>query len=339
MPGKLIIRLKGLGDIVHLIPVLRLLRRQNPDETIALLCQKPFGQIVPPELGIKLFELPNHAGIVETVKLLRAIRRERFSTLYDLFANPRTAVISILSGIRERYGFDYRFRRHAYTKTFSPANPNRHLMFLFGEFFNHFGIDGELAFPGLKMSESAGRKAADSIKAGFFGHRPLLGINPHTTYPSKAWPEEYWVELIKLWHAHTGNPVLVTWGPGERAAAEAIVAAAGTGSAFVHEAVKIDEFAALLACLDLFVTADTGPMNIAWAVDTPTVAIFGPTTREAVEPRGDRHLSLYEESLTCLQCHQETCPHKSCMWAIKPQTVLAKIIDKYDLADTRKTNA
>ena len=339
MPGKLIIRLKGLGDIVHLIPVLRMLRQRNPDETIGLLCQKPFGQIIPPELRIKIFELPEHAGVVETVKLLRQIRHEKFSSLYDLFANPRTALISLLSGISERCGFAYRFRRHAYTRTFSPANPNRHLMFLFGEFFSYFGIDGELQHPDLKMPENVIQRAAAAISASFAGQRPLLGINPHTTYPSKAWPEEYWVEFIRLWYQQTGNPVLVTWGPGEQEAAAAIVAAAGAEKAFIHQAVRIDEFAALLASLDLFLTCDTGPMNIAWGVNTPTVALFGPTTREAVMPRGPGHLAIFAETLDCLQCHQEVCPHKSCMWALKPQLIFDKVMQKYNFPNHGKPDA
>ncbi len=336
MSGTLIIRLKGLGDIVHLIPVLRLLRQQNPAENIGLLCQKPFGQIIPPELGIRIFELPNHAGVTDTFKLIREIRKQRYSRLFDLFANPRTAVISLFTGIKERFGFDYRIRRHAYTKTFAPQNPNKHLMYLFGDFFAHFGVAGQLTPPDLKFPASVQEKAMLAIKEGFSGRRPLLGINPHTTYPSKAWPEEHWIEFINLWHGKTGNPALVTWGPGERRAAEKIVEKAGKEKAFIHEAVAIDEFAALLAGLDMFVTADTGPMNIAWAVNTPTVAIFGPTTREAVMPRGPQHVSLYDETLACLQCHQEVCAHKSCMWSIKPAQVIEKILQKYDLADTRK---
>ncbi|NCB39083.1 MAG: glycosyltransferase family 9 protein [Erysipelotrichia bacterium] len=331
MSGILIIRLKGLGDIVHLIPILRMIRESRSSQAIGLLCQKPFGQIIPPELNIRIFELPAHAGLLETARLLKEIRRAGFAQLYDLYSNPRTAVISLLSGIKERYGFDYRIRRWAYTKTFKPANPNRHLMYLFGEFFSHFGIEGELKHPSLTMPETTRNKAIQAISQNARLPRPLLGINPHTTYPSKAWPEEYYVELIKLWFEHTKKPVLVTWGPGERQAAERIVKKAGKDKAFTHETVRIDEFAAMLAHLDLFLTADTGPMNIAWAVNTPTIALFGPTTREAVAPRGERHLSLFNESIPCLQCHLEECSHKSCMYNMKPEWVFAKISKKYPL--------
>lgn len=335
MAGTLIIRLKGLGDIVHLLPVLRMLRNQQPDHNIGLLCQKPFGQIVPSDLGIKIFELPAHAGIVDTFKLVRALRQEKFDRLLDLFCNSRTAVIALLSGARERFGFSYRIRKHAYHQTFSPANPNRHLMYLFAEFFEFFGIKGELPSPDLRFNDEIRSRAMQAIPENYRDLRPMLGINPHTTYPSKAWPEEYYVEFIKLWYARTGCPVMVTWGPGEQQAAAAIVEKAGTEKAFSHEKVRIDEFAEVLARLDLFLTADTGPMNIAWAAGTPTVALFGPTTREAVAPRGEQHLTLFNEKIECLQCHQETCSHKSCMYSMKPDWVLEQICSRYNIANPR----
>lgn len=328
MSGILIIRLKGLGDIVHLIPTLRMLRRDRPELPLALLCQKPFGQIIPADLGVKIFELPPHAGIVDTFKLLRRLRREKFDFLFDLFANSRTAVISLLSGAKKRFGFDYRIRRYAYHQTFSPPDPNLHLMQLFAQFFANFGFAGEISPPQLcpPMSESLQKFFADPSLP-----KPLLGVNPHTTYPSKAWPEEYFVEFIRLWHDHTGKRVLVTWGPGELEAARRIIAAAGSEKCLLQPQVDIKEFAALLARLDIFLTGDTGPMNIAWAVDTPTVALFGPTTRKAVAPVGESHLTLFNPEIECLQCHLEQCSHKSCMYSMKPQWVFEQIISKYNL--------
>lgn len=326
MAGILIIRLKGLGDIVHLIPSLRMLRQKSADMPLALLCQKPFGEIIPEELGLEVFQLAPHAGISDTFRLLKQIRKHKFDYVFDLFANPRTAVISFLSGIKNRYGFDYRFRRHAYTKTYNPNDPNIHLMKLFRDFFAEFGFDGTVTHPNLKPEKSAFDSLAEKLVITN-DERPLLGINPHTTYPSKAWPEDYYIEFVKLWHRKTGKKTLVTWGPGEKKAAERIVKVLGNDIAFVQPEVNIMEFAALLSRLDLFLTADTGPMNIAWAVNTPTAAIFGPTTRKAVAPEGKQHLVIFNKELDCLECHQENCSHKSCMTTLTPEIVFRQVYE------------
>ncbi|PKL43245.1 MAG: hypothetical protein CVV41_11030 [Candidatus Riflebacteria bacterium HGW-Riflebacteria-1] len=330
MSGILVMRLRGLGDIVHLLPVLQMLRKQNPDETIGFFCQRPFGQIIPAELHIRVIEMPPGAGFAQLLELARQIRKYRFDKVFDLFSNPATAIVTALSGIRQRYGFDYRVRRWVYSRTYAPPDPNKHLMQLFCDFFAYFGVAGELKLPQISYSSALISRAMAALPQQYRATRPLLGINPHATYQSKAWPEEYFCEFINLWHNATRQPVLITWGPGERAAAEALAEKVGRDRAFVHESLRIDEFAALLSQLNLFLTCDTGPMHIAWAVDTPVVAIFGPTTREPVYPRGDKHLVLYSDSVDCLQCHRETCSHKSCMYSLTPQKVFAAVMKKYD---------
>ncbi|EKD81234.1 MAG: Glycosyl transferase family 9 [uncultured bacterium] len=306
-----------------------MLREQNPGETIGFFCQRPFGQIIPPALQIKLIEMPPRAGFAQLLELARQIRKYRFDRVFDLFSNPATAIVTALSGIQQRYGFDYRVRRWVYHQTFTPPDPNKHLMQLFADFFAYFGVTGELEPPRISPSQALIDRAMAALPLKFRGVRPLLGINPHTTYQSKAWPDEYFCEFIRLWYAAVKQPVLITWGPGERDAAERLADKAGRDRTFVHENLRIDEFAALLSRLDLFLTCDTGPMNIAWAVDTSVVALFGPTTREPVYPRGDKHLVLYSDSVDCLQCHRETCSHKSCMVSLTPEKVFSAVSGKY----------
>lgn len=326
MSGTLLIRLKGLGDIVHVLPSLQMLRATRPAEPLGFLCQKPFGAIVPASLGVKVFELRAGATFAETLALARRVRCQRYDRLFDLFGNPRTALLALLTGIPFRAGFDYRIRRWAYHATFTPPDPNLHLTALFGQFLAHFGCGGPLGHPRLEWTSADEALARELLRGR---GRPLLGMNPHTTYPSKAWPLEHYRDLAKRWHAATGQPVLVFWGPGEEDTARRLVADLGPARAFTHPALTIPQFVALLARLDLLVTADTGPMNIAWALDVPTVALFGPTTRRAVAPRGPRHLVLHHPDLACLECHREVCPDGRCLRELTPDLVWRELWAKH----------
>ncbi|HOY66339.1 MAG TPA: glycosyltransferase family 9 protein [Candidatus Ozemobacteraceae bacterium] len=328
MPGTLIIRLKGMGDIVHLLPSLEMLAGREELRPVSLLCQAPFGDIVPDDMGVEVVPLPAHATAFQTVTLLRRLRKRRFDRLFDLFANPRTALISFLSGIPRRLAFDHRGRRYAYHETWLPPDPNKHLTLLFQDFFARFGIRGDIGHPRLARTPSLADGAGALVRS-HLSDGPLLGVNPHATYPSKAWPPEHFEELIRCWHAATGRKALLFWGPGEKPATERLLERLGPDLAFTHESLSIRAFIELLARLDLFVTGDTGPMNLAWALGVPTVALFGPTTRSAVAPTGSQHLSLHHPTLECLQCHRETCDDGRCMTELTPALVWSAIREKY----------
>ena len=330
MSGFLIIRPQGLGDIIHLIPSLKMLREKFPDEKISLLCRKSFGCIIPKEYNIDIIEMPAHASFIEMISLIKKIRQEHFDILFDLFGNPRTAIISLLSGVKERYGFDYRIRKYVYTKTYSPPNVNKHLMQLFSDFFAYFGIEGKVEYPNIKMPTEIKRAAEKSIEGVEIKH-PFLGINPNSGCQSRAWPKEYIVKFINLWYEKTKAPVLLTQGPNEYEYVNSIIKEVGFEKSFTHKPVKTDEFLALLGMLDVFLTADTGPMNISWAAGTPTVALYGATTSEPTAPRGEKHLLLIADGIDCLRCHKDYCEDKKCMKALTPEYVLSKIIEKYKL--------
>jgi len=328
MPGTLVIRLKGMGDIVHVIPALKILRENRPYESLGFLCMKPFGSLIPRNLGVEIFQIAPGAAFGETLSLLRKIRKRKFDRLIDFFCNPRTSLISILSGIPMRAGFDYRIRRWAYHKLFIPKDSNRHLSELFGEFLEFLGMGGKIEHPHLEISEND-REWANEFVRKHDARFPLLGVNPHASYPSKAWPTEYFEAFIKAWNEATKKPALVFWGPGEYQKTARLLESIGERGCFTHPPLTLSQLIALISKTNLFLTADTGPMNIAWALKVPTVALFGPTTRRAVAPRGDRHLVLFNEELGCLQCHKEVCSDGKCMKSLTPDFVFRKTKEKY----------
>jgi len=117
-------------------------------------------------------------------------------------------------------------------------------------------------------------------------------LNPGAGWPSKLWPAERYAAVAR----HLGNrwrlPTLVVWaGPAERAAAERIVGGGGL-SAVLAPPTTLTELAALARRARLFIGADSGPLHLAAAVETPCVGLYGPWPAARHGPYGPRHVAL-----------------------------------------------
>jgi ADP-heptose:LPS heptosyltransferase len=79
--------------------------------------------------------------------------------------------------------------------------------------------------------------------------------------------------------------------------------------------------AGLLAELDAFVGADSGPAHVAAAVQVPTVTLFGPTDPRLTAPLGPAQRALWRQP-SCSPCFLRECPidHR-CLRALEVEEV------------------
>ena len=105
--------------------------------------------------------------------------------------------------------------------------------------------------------------------------RGFAVLNPGGGWASKLWPAERFGELARGLQA-LGLRSLVSYGPGEEALADRVVAASA-GAAVRSFPTSLLDYVELARRARLVVAADTGPLHLACAVGTPVVALFGPT--------------------------------------------------------------
>ncbi|MGQ9592757.1 MAG: glycosyltransferase family 9 protein, partial [Planctomycetota bacterium] len=162
------------------------------------------------------------------------------------------------------------------------------------------------------------------------GGPPAVVLCPSGRWESKRWPAERWAELAcALWEGEPRfRPVLLA-GAAEAAEAERI-------ALFVKDRAPLEawvartkfwETASILARAAAVVGVDSFPLHFAWALGTPTVGLFGPSTPARVGPRGERHAVIWKEDLPCKGCWRHRCPRAEwlCMPGISSADVLRKI--------------
>ena len=141
---------------------------------------------------------------------------------------------------------------------------------------------------------------------------PFVIINPGGGWPTKLWPTERYAELADwLWN-DCALASVVTYGPGEGALAENVVASAKSGVVRVL-ASTLKQFVAIARRAALFVGGDTGPLHLAAASGTPIVGLFGPTSAERNGPFDKRDIAVGRDLWCRADCHRRSCWHWECM--------------------------
>src|SRR5918911_772493 len=102
----LVIQFRQIGDVLLSTPVLRALRCYYPQSYIAFLTEPAPGRVLQGNpLLDEVIIRPRHATWRQQWHLLRSIRRQRFDLVIDLIGNPRSALLTYLSGATHRLAF------------------------------------------------------------------------------------------------------------------------------------------------------------------------------------------------------------------------------------------
>ncbi|TBR18306.1 lipopolysaccharide heptosyltransferase, partial [bacterium] len=92
-------------------------------------------------------------------------------------------------------------------------------------------------------------------------------------------------------------------------------------------AFSLKQMGALFERLDLFITADTGPLHIANSVGAKNIiALFGPTDVSVTGPYPADNCVIIQKNVGCkIPCYKVDCQTRRCMRAITPQDVLEQV--------------
>ena len=163
--------------------------------------------------------------------------------------------------------------------------------------------------------------------------KPLrVGLVLGTSWVTKEWPQEKWYSLIKSLQ-YRANFVCLG-GPKEATQYKPLMdslAAEGIDQIMLNMLGKttLQEVGALIESCDVVVTADTGALHIALALNKPVVALFGPTDPKLWGPLTGTFKVLVNDELDCLGCRKRRCPKPAqyCMSGIEPVRVKKAIFE------------
>ncbi|OGF48018.1 MAG: hypothetical protein A2231_13020 [Candidatus Firestonebacteria bacterium RIFOXYA2_FULL_40_8] len=319
----LVIRFKGLGDILLSLPAIKALKKSYPSAAITILVNRDAEQVVsglPYIDEVLLFNRLVHGGILGGLKLISEIKKRKFDLVLDLYGNPRSALMTALSGAKYRVGTTHRIRQKAYN--IKVQGPEEIIYGAKVHLLAARAAGADIIEDDTTLEINIPVEAKESIDNYLFRNNvkkgEIIGINPFANWSTKSWGENKFAETAdKL--IDSGKKVIIIWGPGEDKAG---FAGLMRNKPLIAPETNIKQLAYLLQNLKAVLTNDTVVKHLSVAVNTPTFTVYGSTNPKAWEPEGSPMHRFISAKSACAPCDKTECDKFICMDSITPAEVL-----------------
>jgi lipopolysaccharide heptosyltransferase II len=307
--------MKFIGDVILTTPIIRSVRNAFPDAFIAYMGEKGavsllehnpcLNEIIPFDFSrFTIFEQP---------RVIFQLRRHKFDLAIDLFGNPRSALLTYLTGAETRVGGERKGRGRFYNVRVKDDGTAKTAIEFHNQFIRAVGIEPTSGTTEIFLTEDERREAKIYLKWLDFETtsidmtRPIIGIHPGASWPAKKWLPERFADLVDRITAKLGAQVLLTAGPSDGDVVQAIMKGS-TARVKVLTALPLRQLAAIISLCSAYISNDAGPMHIAAAVGTPTIGLFGPGEENIWFPYSPKygHIALRKD-VPCHPCHLDFC--------------------------------
>jgi len=327
----LVLRLDRIGDMLMSLPALSTLRAALPRARIRLAVGRWSAEIAAhaPVDEVLIWSAPwaarsgeSRDSARELWRRARAMRRDGLDLALDLQGDLRSNLLMALTGARRRVGYANTGGAYLLTgvvpldETISWVEQNQAAVEA------AVGVAGLSPPAAIDSTRGRHRERTEAL-FGSLGlaaaRRPLIGVHPSGGRTVKQWDPARWAEVAARLESEFGATVVVTGSEADRPLA-AVVARALRGQAVdLTGRLGVGETMDVIAGLDLFLSPDTGPMHMACAIGTPSVAVFGPSDPvRYFSGRGPRHV-VVRADLWCSPCNLIRKPPAECAGPEPPE--------------------
>lgn len=329
-----------MGDIFHTFPAITDLKAHYPHAEIHWVVEDGFKEIAAWHPAIQKV-IPIHLrrwmkerslNSWREFKLWKAaLQTNDYDYIVDAQGLLKSSLITHCAKGKAIHGFHKHYARESishwfYNQTYRVGKEQhavQRIRQLFGKIF-YYTPDNSINF-GINQNFSHVQK----------NPRKLIFIIG-TSWVTKLWATSEWQTLTQI-AIDQGYEVEIIWGsPEEKAIAQHIIAACPMATR-PSERMSITAIAEKLVEAAAVVGLDTGFSHLAGALETPTIAIYGPTSPVKVGLIGQHTLNLQlSPALDCMPCHKRQCkwlPENSsdtppCMNQTSAATVWGALCDK-----------
>lgn len=336
MKNILIVKLSSIGDVIHALPTLSVLRHNYPQSKITWIVDERAYSIVEnhPYLDEVICTNLKKMKLKEMLKLAHRLKQAKYDLVLDLQGLLKSGLISWFTRapVRLVYPIHREGSSLLATKAVTARPESLHVIQKCLDTARALKLtitEKNLTDFQLNIQPKDEQFARQFLQSqGILDSDTLIGLNPGAAWPTKQWPPELFARLADQLIEENQAKIILFGGMSDLELITAIKKNMQHTVVSAGGKTTLKQLAALIRHCLVFVGSDTGPMHISVAVKTPVVALFGPTDPGYSGPVNS-HDQVIWSHLNCSPCFKvKECPqgtHLACMKAITPDMVQKKI--------------
>ncbi|MBD8874012.1 glycosyltransferase family 9 protein [Rhodanobacter sp. DHB23] len=293
-----LLRTSAIGDVTHVVPLLRTLQAAWPQARLAWVVGKLERRLVGDLPGVDFVTFDKAAGWSGMREVWSTLRGRRFDALLQMQVALRSNLLSLGIGADRRIGYDAARAKDLHGLVVNeriPARSGEHVLDAIGSFCEPLGLKQTAVRWDIPIPDEAHAWAAEQLP----GDTPTLLVSPSSSHTLRNWcPERY--AAVMEHAAERGWRVALVGGPSasERAMADAVLAACKQAPLDLTGKDTLKKLLALLGRAQLLLTPDSGPMHMANAVGTKVLGLHAASNPNRSGPYSDRRwcVDKYDEA-------------------------------------------
>lgn len=329
----LIVRTDRIGDVILSLPLAELIKRRFPKCKVTYLLREYTECLVKDHPFIdETIVLREVDGKVQIYNNVKELRRHNFDTSIIVYPTFQTALITFLSGIKNRIGTGYRWYSFLFNHTIYEHRKyaEKHELEYNIGLLKPFGID-EKAAPNniqfhLKVDEPSRVKVETLLTASEVRKDiPIIITHPGSGGSSIDLPLTRFKELVEKISQDLNAIVIITGLESEKELCSQLMFSDRVKN-FAGK-LSLPEMVALVDRASLFISNSTGPIHIAAALNKPVIGFY-PKILSCSSKRWGPYSTkakIFTPEIDCRDCTREQCERLNCMNSINIDKVYLEV--------------